>query len=114
MSQNSASNPLRTETYDGENPGDLLVNRVQDVEPIRDQMRELKNAGRAGWSPSRDLKLAYKIPLIFVERWSIEDGVNYLELDKREFTRRVEAKIQKEDLTDFKMNSATEFRLYQG
>lgn len=91
---------------------DEHVVRTQDGTFHRERMRELQNRGHAGWSPSRDLKLAYEIPVLFIERWSREDGINYMQLDKREFVRRIEAKIQKEDLSDFKLEGRPEFRTF--
>lgn len=90
---------------------DEHVVRTQDGTAHRERMRELKNRGHAGWSPSRDLKLAYEIPVLFIDKWSLEDGVNYLQLDKREFVRRIEAKIQKYDLSDFKLDGKPQFRM---
>ncbi len=91
---------------------DEHIVRSQDGTHHRERMRELKNRGHAGWSPTREMKLAYEIPVLFIEKWSLEDGVNYHQLDKREFVKRVEAKIQKYDLTDFKLDGSPQFRTF--
>jgi hypothetical protein len=54
----------------------LVCERVQDVEPILESNKALQNDGTAGYSPSKDLRRIASIPLILVEKWLREEGIN--------------------------------------
>lgn len=88
------------------------VVRTQDAAPIRERMRELKNRGHAGWSPSRDFKLAAEFPNLMLEKWGREDGINFMQLPKREFFKWATRKAMLNDCEDFLMGSNESFRAH--
>lgn len=54
----------------------LVVERVQDVEPILDYTARLRALNPAGYSPSRDLKHVAEVPLVLVEKWANDAGMS--------------------------------------
>jgi|TARA_R100000963_G_C4614437_1_gene83799 hypothetical protein len=59
------------------------VKMVQDVEPIVENNKDLRSQGK-GYTPSKDLRHVASIPLVIVEQWIKEDGVNFMTLPKHE------------------------------
>lgn len=70
---------IKTEIYSGEKRGDIIVNRVQDVEPILDRNKRLSTDGD-GYSESRELRRVGSIPLVVVEQW-MREGVDVFNPD---------------------------------
>jgi hypothetical protein len=71
-----------------ENPhGELLIERFQDVSPILENNKILANSGD-GYSASREWRRAASIPLIIVEKWKTEEGIDVLNPDHQEAVRR--------------------------
>lgn len=48
----------------------------QDVEPFLDHNKATATMGHNGWTKSRDLKHVASVPLIIVEKWKNELGVD--------------------------------------
>jgi len=71
----------------------FTVEAVQDTAPILDRNKAMQNAGKQ----TGDLRLVASIPLIFIEKWAREEGVNYLRLDKQEFARLIAKKRRDPD-----------------
>lgn len=76
---------VQTHVFDQD--GKLVVNRVQDVEPVLEHNRALR-LHDDGYSPSREMKRVASIPMIVVERWlnegfDIFDPNNKVELRRR-------------------------------
>ena len=54
----------------------LVVNRVQDVEPILDLTHDLRNAGRVG---SGEFRHAASLPMVLVEAYCNDRGLQFSE-----------------------------------
>ena len=67
--------------------GELLIERHQDVSPILENNKILANSGD-GYSPSREWRRAASIPLMIVEKWRAEEGIDCLNPDHAEAVRR--------------------------
>lgn len=67
--------------------GNLIIRKTQDVEPILDRNKRLYTADD-GWSPSRDVRRAASIPLVVVEQWLREEGIDVFNPDHRDAVRR--------------------------
>lgn len=63
--------------------GDLTVVRGEDVGPNLEINKALATSGD-GYSPSRELRRAASIPMIIVEKWKNELGIDALNQDHRE------------------------------
>ena len=74
--------------------GDITVERVQDVEPIIDQNKRLQALPQKRAGSFRHIGT---IPNVILERWIVEDGVNYLALSKEEFDRMIMRKLRDPD-----------------
>ena len=73
-----------------------IIQRVQDVEPIIENNKRLRAEGR-GYSPSRELRRVASIPLVVVERWIQEDGVNFMALGPKEKSAYLRRKLNDPD-----------------
>ena len=77
--------------------GDMsIVQRVQDVEPIIENNKRLR-AEDKGYSSSRELRRVASIPLVVIERWMQEDGVNFLALGKQDKSAYLRKKLNDPD-----------------
>ena len=83
---------VQTRWHEDESAGQVTVERVQDVEPILDNNKRLLNDGSNGYSKSKDLKRVASIPLVVLEQWMKEDGVNFLAMphgpDREKYLRK--------------------------
>jgi hypothetical protein len=70
----------------------FVFGRTQDVESYLDANKAAQNEQQKG-----DFRLIASIPVVILERWIIEDGVNYLAVDKLEFSRLVRRKLRDPD-----------------
>lgn len=68
--------------------GDLTVIRSDDVGPALERNKALQTFND-GYSPSRDLRRAASIPLIVVELWKNQYGIDVLNPDHRPAVRRL-------------------------
>lgn len=66
----------------------FAVETVADVEPIIDLNKALANDGD-GYSPSRELRRIASIPLVIVEKWKNEFGVDVFNKDHAQAVRRL-------------------------
>jgi hypothetical protein len=55
--------------------GGAEIKTVTDVAPILEHNKALQNAND-GWSPSKEMRRAFSIPLALIEKWRVEEGVN--------------------------------------
>lgn len=69
---------------DGEH---LTFERVQDVEAILDRNKQLANDGD-GYSKSRELRRVASIPLVVIEKWLNEEGINFFDPNCEAVIRR--------------------------
>jgi len=59
--------------------GEVFDHHVQDVEPILNNNKRLMaeaETGNKGYSPDGDWKRLASIPLVLVEKWLFEEGIN--------------------------------------
>lgn len=79
-----------TFTYDNDT-GNVRHNRVEDVEPVLDDLRLEQHLNPNGWNKSRSMKKVGSIPLIILDQWFAE-GFNALAPgNEKEVLRRLEA-----------------------
>ena len=69
-----------TDAFHVNNDVDFAVETRQDVEPILDNNKRLAN-DNDGYSPSRELRRIASIPLVIVEKWKNEMGVDVFKKD---------------------------------
>jgi hypothetical protein len=65
----------------------LIARFTQDVEPNLDLNKALYNSND-GYSRSREIRRVASIPLVIVEKWMNEDGINVYNKNHREAVRR--------------------------
>lgn len=58
-----------------------VIETVQDVESILERNKALQSADDAGWSASRDLRRAARIPDIVILKWRNEEGIDVFDPD---------------------------------
>lgn len=63
--------------YD-EGTGDFAIETIQNVEPIIENNKRQYNDGD-GYTPSRDMRKVASIPLIVLEMWKNEKGINWMD-----------------------------------
>ena len=81
-------------TFHPNGDGTFTINRVQDVEDIIERNKALQNTLQ---SKKSDLRHVASIPMVILERWITEDGVNYMQLDGKEFARLIRRKLKDPD-----------------
>lgn len=82
---------VKTEFFHDESDDKYIIKREQDIEPILNANKIAQNDGSNGYSKSRDLRRVASIPLVVIEQWMKEDGVNILALtgdEKQKYFRR--------------------------
>lgn len=74
--------------------GLLIVDRVQDVEPILEG-----NKARQIEGPDRKSELRHiaTIPNVIIEKWLLEDGVPFMRMNGPEFAKFVRRKLDDPD-----------------
>ena len=104
---------MKTELLPGSHDKEIIVRETVDMTATREYCREINNRGHAGWSPSREMKLAGTYPRNMVEKWAREDGIisTFMQLPKREFAAWLEKKARQHDCTDFIVSSEQSFRV---
>jgi hypothetical protein len=73
--------------------GALIVNRVQDCEPILEANKALQKAGKQ----TGDFRHIGTVPCILIEKWMNEEGVPVLEMNKHEFAKFIRRKLDDPD-----------------
>lgn len=63
-----------TRLHDGEKPGTVVIERVQDCTPIAEHTTRLRNEGKTGTS---EMKLAASLPMVLIERYCNERGIAF-------------------------------------
>lgn len=71
-----------------ENADSLTIVNEEDVEANLDSNKELYNDQDKGWSKSREFRRVAHIPNILIEKWLIEEGVNVLLPENKQWLRR--------------------------
>lgn len=67
--------------------GTYTVWSTQENDDILDRNKAMANHND-GWSPTRELRRAASIPLGLMHQWKVEDGVDVLRAEGREFLKR--------------------------
>lgn len=73
----------------------LAVQRVQDIEPVVEQNKRLQSENFT--SHGKTFERIASIPMVLVERWGQEDGINLLALPKKAFAEYVRKKLRDPD-----------------
>lgn len=76
------------------NDGNLIVNRVQDVEDIIDRNKQLQNESQT-WAGT--FHHIGTIPNVILEKWINESGENLIAMDNHEFGQFVKRKLRDPD-----------------
>lgn len=78
--------------------GDLIVNRVQDVESILDRNKVLQNTQQA-WAGGGEGRWHHfgTIPNVVLEDWMNKDGCNVIAMSNDEFGQYVKRKLRDPD-----------------
>jgi len=71
-----------------ENADSLTIVNEEDVEPNLDVNKELYNDQDGGWSKSREFRRVASIPNILIEKWLIEENVNVLLPENKQWLRK--------------------------
>jgi len=74
--------------------GTFTIEAVQDVEPILEHNKVLQGAPQDRKSGFRHVA---SIPVIFLEKWSREEGVDYMRMPRDEFAKRIKLKLADPD-----------------
>lgn len=82
--------------------GEMGVVVSQDLEPIYDSVKEIKDLGRNGFSADKEIQLYARIPLIFIKKWQKEGFDFYLMDESPESTKKLQALIER-DCPEFKI-----------
>lgn len=69
-----------TEAFHVGPDGDFAIQTFGDVQPILDFNKEMANSGD-GYTPSRDMRRIASIPLVILEKWKNEMGVDIFNKD---------------------------------
>ncbi len=78
--------------YHFEQPGQRIIEFVQDATSIVENNKRLANEGR-GYSKSKDFRRMASIPNIITLKWLHEDGVYWPRLPKREMSKYLRRKL---------------------
>ncbi len=74
--------------------GNMVVNRVQDIEPIIDINKALQNESQK-WAG--DFHHIGTIPNVVLEKWINDEGVNILAMPNEEFGQFIKRKLRDPD-----------------
>ena len=72
-----------------DNVDGVLVETVQDVEPILEANKDAYNSGRDGYTPSRAMKKVAEIPLVVYQMWMDKYGIDALKKDHAPAVKRL-------------------------
>lgn len=82
--------------------GEMGVVVSQDIEPIYNSVKEIKDAGRNGFSEDKEIQLYARIPMIFIKKWQ-KEGFDFFLMDESpESTKRLQKLIER-DCPEFKI-----------
>ena len=81
-------------TFTPHDDGTFTVHRVQDVEPILEHNKNLQSQPQSRKSGLRHIA---SIPLIFIEKWGQEMGVNLMALPAKELQKVIRRKLADPD-----------------
>jgi hypothetical protein len=69
-----------TDFYHTASDGRFGVEIVQDVEPILENNKALQGLND-GYTPSKEFRRAASIPNVIIEKWRIEEGIDFFNPD---------------------------------
>jgi len=76
------SNPIKTTAKYDHDTDSIVVNRVQDVQPILDlNKKELNGDSMYGPQTNNGMRKVASIPLVIIEKWKRELGVDIFNKD---------------------------------
>lgn len=79
---------IRTRFVEDSSTGDLIVHREADVEPLLNDNKALYNAGD-GYTPSRELRRVASVPMVIIEKWKNELGIDVFDPNHKLAVRRL-------------------------
>ncbi len=65
----------------------LTVVETQDIEPVLIENTMLQNSWD-GFSPDREMQAIWNIPTIVIDKWLLEEGINFFNPDHADAIRR--------------------------
>jgi hypothetical protein len=74
--------------FDGPNSHRMTIRRVEDVEPIIDEVTEYRNATNNGFSKSKNFRKIGSIPAIIIHQWLIERGIDLMAKGNEKYVRQ--------------------------
>ena len=83
-----------TKTFHRLHDGDWAYQMTQDCQAIADANAEARNHC-SPWSPSKEWKHVARVPLIFIEKWKRDYGLDFYSRDRDE-QRRIDRLIETE------------------
>ena len=96
MKRRLDSGPVTSTFHYDEMEDKSIIHVEQDCEPIVERNKALQNE-TDGYNLDRDLKHIASIPLVIVQKWMQEDGVNFLALSKHERSKYLRRKLADPD-----------------
>lgn len=74
--------------FDGLNSERMIIRRVEDVEPVIDDAAAFRNGTRNGFSKSGNWRKIGSLPLIVVEQWLREKGIDLMAPGNEKYVRQ--------------------------
>lgn len=66
----------------------MIIKRTEDVEPVIDEATDFRNESRNGFSTSGNWRKIGSIPLIIVQQWMTEKGIDLLAPGNEKYVRQ--------------------------
>jgi len=97
MKPNLSDGQVHTRFHYDDTTGAQTIERIQNIEPILNSNKREQTFSDNGYSKSRDLKKIASIPMVVIEKWMKDDGVNVLALTGPERTKYFRKKLNDSD-----------------
>lgn len=66
----------------------MIIKRTEDVEPVIEDAAEFRNNTRNGFSKSKNYRKIGSIPLIVVQQWLTEKGIDLMAPGNEKYVRQ--------------------------
>lgn len=74
--------------FDGPNSHRMIIKRTEDVESVIDEVTEYRDATNNGFTKSKAFRKIGSIPLIIVQQWLTEKGIDLMAPGNERYVRR--------------------------
>jgi len=74
--------------FEGLKSEKMIIRRTEDVEPVIDETTEFRNSARNGFSKSGNWRKIGSLPLIVVEQWMREKGIDLMAKGNERYVRQ--------------------------